>query len=394
MIKGALLPNTGTTVTTMIYLDNSATTRVCPEAVAAAEKYMTDAFFNPSGAYTAAVAVERDMNAARRRIAAAMGVPSDEVYFTSGGTEGNNMAVFGSLAHRRARGRVLLSGAEHPSVFDLSEELRRLGFEVITAPVDSTGACDLERLRALVTADTAFVSVMHVNNETGAINSIEAVNSIVKAAAPDAVFHADGVQGFLKAPQKLACDIYTASGHKLHAPKGTGAIYVSKRIRFSGGQIGGGQEHGIRSGTENVPGIMAFDAAVAAFSADRKRYLDSMMGCKLRLAERLTAIDGAVVNGPEPRHGAPHILNVSFMGVRGEVLLHALAEQGIMVSTGSACSSKKKGSRVLREMGLSPDRQESAIRFSLSRYNTLEEADAAAAAVESVVTRLRRYKRR
>lgn len=381
-------------VMTMIYLDNSATTRVCPEAAAAAQKYMTETFYNPSGAYTAAVGAEREMNAARRRIAGAMGVPEDEVYFTSGGTEGNNMAVFGALGRRNGRGRVLIGGAEHPSVFDTAEELRRMGYEVAVVPVDQTGAVDLDGLRSVLTPDTVFVSVMHVNNETGAVNDMAAVGSVVKSIAPNAVFHADGVQGFMKAPQRIAADIYTVSGHKLHAPKGIGAIYVSRRIRFAGGQIGGGQEHGLRSGTENVPGIMAFDAAVASYTAGQRQYLDHMMECKLRLAGKLSAIDGAVINGPAPEKGAPHILNMSFVGVRGEVMLHALAEQGIMVSTGSACSSKKKGSRVLRQMGISAERQESAVRFSLCRDNTLDEMDAAAEAVEAIAARLRRYRRR
>lgn len=380
----------------MIYLDNSATTRTLDAAAEAARQYMLQSFFNPASAYAPAVETERALEGARARLAGALRARPDEIVYTSGGTESNNMAIAGTLGARRYKGRLIVGAVEHPSVYEVVRAQAKQGYEVVEAPVTAAGAVDGDALAALLTPDTLLVSVMHVNNEVGAVNDLASLSRIVKAAAPEAVFHADGVQGFLKTPfEAKNCDLYTISGHKFHAPKGVGALYIKNGMRFAGGQSGGGQERGLRSGTLNTPGIMGMDAAIVDNLSHLEQYRAHMMALKLRLANNLLTIRDAVLNGPQPIEGAPHILNISFPGVRGEVLLHALEAKGIYVSTGSACSAHKKGgNRILGAMGVSGARQEGALRFSLCPHNTPEEMDAAAAAVAEQVAFLRRYKRR
>ncbi len=380
----------------MIYLDNSATTRTLDAAAEAARQYMLQSFFNPASAYAPAVETERALEGARARLAGALRARPDEIVYTSGGTESNNMAIAGTLGARRYKGRLIVGAVEHPSVYEVVRAQAKQGYEVVEAPVTAAGAVDGDALAALLTPDTLLVSVMHVNNEVGAVNDLASLSRIVKAAAPEAVFHADGVQGFLKTPfEAKNCDLYTISGHKFHAPKGVGALYIKNGMRFAGGQSGGGQERGLRSGTLNTPGIMGMDAAIVDYLSHLEQYRAHMMALKLRLANNLLTIRDAVLNGPQPIEGAPHILNISFPGVRGEVLLHALEAKGIYVSTGSACSAHKKGgNRILGAMGVSGARQEGALRFSLCPHNTPEEMDAAAAAVAEQVAFLRRYKRR
>lgn len=379
----------------MIYLDNSATTRTLDIAADKAAEYMKNGFFNPSAAYSAAVEVERAVNSARARLAAAIHAQSDEIIYTSGGTESNNAAIFGSLKARRGGGRIIVGATEHPSVYEAVMNLKGQ-YSINEARVDSTGAYDIRALMQSLNSDVAFVSVMQVNNETGAINDIPAIYKAVKQRCPMAIMHVDGVQGFMKVPfDARNCDLYSVSGHKIHAPKGVGALYVKRGTRFAGGQIGGGQERNMRSGTTNVPGIMGMDAAIAHYIENADNIRQRLMNMKLRLAKNLTSIEDAYINGPAPELGAPHILNVSFLGVRGEVLLHALEEKGIYVSTGSACSSHKKGkNRILNAMNVVGERQEGAIRFSLGLYNTEEEMDTAAEEIAAQLAFLRRFKRR
>ena len=354
----------------MIYLDNSATTRTMGVAAEAAKKYMTEEFFNPAAAYSPAVREERAVNGARRTIGSAINAGPDEIIFTSGGTESNNMAILGSLKAMRGRGRIIVGSTEHPSVYEVYKSLA-CQYDVVEAPVDNTGMIDLKRLESLITPDTRLVSVMQVNNEVGAVNDAEAIRRMLRRRAPEALLHVDGVQGFLKVPfDAKNCDLYSISGHKIHAPKGIGALYLRQGTKFAGGQIGGGQEKNLRSGTTNTPGIMGMEAAI-------RNYLDVLL------------------NGPAPEQGAPHILNASFMGVRGEVLLHALEEKEIYVSTGSACSAHKKGrNRILNAMGVIGDRQEGAIRFSFCPFNTIEEMDVVAEEISTIIAMLRRFKRR
>ena len=379
----------------MIYLDNSATTRTLDAAAEAAAKYMRQDFFNPSAAYSPAVEAERAVNAARSRLANMIHAAPEEIIYTSGGTESNNTAIFGALKARRGTGRIIVGATEHPSVYSAIMTLKG-PYNVTEARVDSTGTQDVNSLMSALSNDVAFVSIMHVNNETGAINDIPSIYKAVKQRAPGAIMHVDGVQGFLKVPfDARYCDMYSISGHKFHAPKGVGALYIKRGVRFAGGQIGGGQERNLRSGTTNTPGIMGMDAAIEYYQANLDEIRRKLMQMKLRLAKNLSFIRDAYINGPEPSLGAPHILNVSFLGVRGEVLLHALEEKGIYVSTGSACSAHKKGkNRILNAMGVVGDRQEGAIRFSICPFNTEDEMDITADVIEEQLALLRRFKRR
>lgn len=381
----------------MIYLDNSATTRTLDEAISVMDACMRDDFYNPAGAYAPAVASERRVNAARARLADAVGASADEVIYTSGGTESNNAAIFGTLKPVRGKRRILVSAVEHPSVYEVFQSLTRdPDTEVVVLPVDRDGAVRLDALADALTADTALVSIMHVNNETGAVNDIAGAYNLIRRTAPSACFHVDGVQAFCKVPfGRVPCDLYTISGHKFHAPKGVGALLVRQRVRFGGGQIGGGQEQGRRSGTTNTPAILGMDAALSAYRAHQAEWLANMRACKLRLFQNLITVPDAIVNGPAPELGAPHILNMSFPGVRGEVLLHALSDKGVLLSTGSACSAHKQGkNRILTAMGVTGARQDGALRFSLCPFNTIEEMDTASALLSEQVAFLRRYQRR
>lgn len=383
-------------VSNMIYLDNSATTRPLPAAADAVSRCFAEAYFNPSSAYGPAVAVERSVEEARARLAQALGAVPSELIYTSGGTESNNTAVFGTQLMRRQRGRLITTAVEHPSVFEVLRYMEKQGYEVTNIGVDETGTIRLDELEEALGGDTSLVSIMHINNETGAVNDIARAYALIKQRAPQALLHVDGVQAFCKVPfGKLPCDLYSISGHKFHGPKGVGALYVRGGTAFSGGLIGGGQERGLRSGTTNAPGILGMDAALCAYRRQQAEWIEQMRACKLRLAAHIEGIPDALFNGPQPALGAPHILNASFLGVRGEVLLHALEQKGVLVSTGSACSAHKKGkNRVLSAMGVEGQRQEGAIRFSFCPFNTPEEMDRAAEALFETVTFLRRYKRR
>lgn len=380
----------------MIYLDNSATTRTLESAAQAAFLCMREDFFNPSSAYAPAARLEKRVNEARARLAATLGCRAEEIVYTSGGTESNNMAILGALRAMRGRGRIITSASEHPSVYELFRLLEQRGYQAVYIGTDESGAASLAELAANLTPDTALVSLMHVNNETGAVTDIAAAASLIRSRAPQAVFHVDGVQAYGKLPFGCPpCDLYSVSGHKIHAPKGVGALYVRAGLRFAGGLVGGGQEQGRRSGTTNAPGILGLDAAVAAYAAHQQEWVAAMRACKTRLAERLLSLPDAYLNGPAPEDGAPHILNVSFPGVRGEVLLHALEQREIYVSTGSACSAHKKGNnRVLAAAGVRGARQEGALRLSLCPFNTLEEMDRAAEEIGRQAAFLRRYQRR
>lgn len=381
----------------MIYLDNSATTRVLPEAADAAFRAMTEQFYNPASAYPPAVETERAVEAARARLADAFGARPDEIVYTSGGTESNNMALFGALKSARGKRRVIVSAAEHPSVYEAARSLEGApDTEVVFLGCRADGTADLDALDAALTADAAFVSIMHVNNEVGAVNDLAAVAALLRKRAPAAVFHSDGVQAFCKLPfARPESALYSVSAHKFYAPKGVGALYVRAGTKFAGGQIGGGQERSLRSGTTNVPGVLALDAALSLCRERQAEWTANMRACKERLANALLAVPDAALNGPALQNGAPHILNVSFPGVRGEVLVNALAAKGVYVSTGSACSTHKKGkNRILAAMGITGERAEGALRFSLCPFNTPAEMDEAAGILAEQVAFLRRYQRR
>ncbi|MCH5278163.1 MAG: cysteine desulfurase [Christensenellaceae bacterium] len=378
----------------MIYFDNSATTAVSKEAAAVATRYMTDVFYNPAAAYSPSIAVEREVNAARARLASYMNADASELIFTSGGTESNNIALSGTLALRRDKCRVITTAVEHPSVYVPINALKEQGYDVVVVGVDSTGRVKMDELAAALTSAVGYVSIMHVNNETGAVNDIGGIYELVHKQAPEAVLHVDGVQAYMKMPA-VKCDLYSFSGHKLHAPKGVGGLYVRKGTKFKGGQMGGGQENNLRSGTTNVSSIMALDTAASIYRSNHDAYLANMRSVKERLYTNLMRIKDVRLNGPSLDEGAPYILNMSFLGVRGEVLLHSVMDKGLLVSTGSACAARNRGkNRILTAMGIVGDRQDGAIRFSFCPFNTVNEADTAAQILESSLSLLRKFRRR
>lgn len=381
----------------MIYLDNSATTRTLPEAAQAAQQAMTEDFYNPAAAYAFGARTQKRVNEARMVIARPLRARREEIIFTSGGTESNNAAIFGSLRGWRGRARVITTAVEHPSVFETVQSLRQSpDVDIVVLPVNEQGYPDLAALRDALTEDTALVSMMHVNNELGTVTDLSAAVRLVRRLAPRAVFHADGVQAYLKVDtDSLGVDLYSVSAHKFHAPKGVGALYKRAGVRFAGGQMGGGQENNLRSGTLNVPGILGMEKAVSLYEQNLGAWRQNMRACKRRLYDDLMTIPDVVLNGPSLDEAAPHILNLSFMGVRGEVLLHALEQFDVCVSTGSACAARKAGkNRILTAAGIIGPRQEGAIRFSLCPFNTLEEMDTAAQVVSEQVSFLRKYRRR
>lgn len=378
------------------YLDNSATTRPFDAAVDAMAAAMRDGYFNPSSLYRPAIDVENRLAQLRRDILRCLPGAAGEVYFTSGGTEANNLALLGTAALARGRRRFICSAVEHPSILEPMRRIAAMGHEVALAPVDARGVVRLDALAELLDGSVELVSCMHVNNEVGAIQPIDDIARLIAERAPQARLHVDGVQAFLREPFPGKCvDMYTLSAHKIHGPKGVGALYVKRGVRLQPRQIGGGQERELRSGTENTPGLIGMQAAIAAYTAlDGPRERLHML--KRRLCEGLSAAaPGCLVNGPELDAGAGHILNVSFPGVRGEVMLHALEGEGVLVSTGSACSSKKRHlSPVLVAMGLDPDRAEAAIRFSLSPLTSEAEVDWAIEAAGRCYAALKPFRRR
>ena len=381
----------------MIYLDNSATTRTLPECAAAAMQAMTEEYFNPAAAYAYGARTEKRVNEARSVVARPLHAKREEIIFTSGGTESNNAAVFGSLRPWHGPKRVITTAEEHPSVYEPIQSLQQSGeVDVVILPVNEQGYPDFAVLRESLTENTALVSMMHVNNELGTITDLAAASRLIRRDAPRAIFHADGVQAYLKVDtDRLGVDLYSVSAHKFHAPKGVGALYKRTGVRFAGGQMGGGQENNLRSGTLNVPGILGMEKAVSLYEQNLAAWRQSMRACKRRLYDNLMTIPDVVLNGPSLEEAAPHILNLSFLGVRGEVLLHALEQFDVCVSTGSACAARKAGkNRILTAAGIIGPRQEGAIRFSLCPFNTLEEMDKAAQVVSEQVKFLRKYRRR
>ena len=363
----------------MIYLDNAATTKPCKACLDAMNEALTEDFGNPSSLYNIGLDAEKIVKHAREVIARSIGADPSEIFFTSCGSESDNTAIFGAWNSRKKQGRrIITTSVEHPAVLRCFEKLQQEGADVKYIPVHSDGNLDMDAFRSFLSEDTILVSVMHVNNETGAIFPVEEISEELKKY-PNILFHSDCVQSYGKIKidvKKMGVDMISLSGHKVHAAKGIGALYIRSGLHFPPYIYGGGQESGFRSGTENVPGIAGFGAAV-----ENMRMLEP--GVKNYLKKRLIEeIDELRINSPE--NGASSVLNVSFLGCRGEVLLHMLEQEGIYVSTGSACSSHKKGSHVLTAQGLSADEIEGAVRFSFSCDNTAEE-------MEEVVLKLKQY---
>ena len=359
-----------------IYLDNSATTKPYQEVVDKMVLALTTQYGNPSSIHKKGIEVEREIKEIRRNIARSLGAKENEIYFTSGGTECNN-TIIRSVArlNKKTKNHIISTVIEHPSVLDTLKDLESEGFEVTYLPVDKDGKISIEDLKNAIKKETILLSIMHVNNEIGTIQPIEEIGKYLKSLDEKIYLHVDAVQSYAKIkfrPSRYNIDFMSVSGHKLHGPKGIGFMYVKENNRIKPLLTGGGQEIGIRSGTENVPGIYGIGEAVRILNQDLEGTIDKIRGLRDLLKEEILAnIDNVKINSPED--GVCHVLNVSFRGVRGEVLLHYLEQKEIYVSTGSACSSKKKGSHVLNAIGLTPDEIEGAIRFSLSDLNTKEE---------------------
>ena len=382
----------------MIYLDNSATTRQYPEVTREMLRYMDEFYGNPSSLYQLGVDSEKAVKKARTALQKAIGMEDSRVYFTSGGTEADNMAIFGAARALKRRGRrIVTTAVEHPAVLECCKELEKQGFEVIYVGVDRNCRLDIDALRSAVNDETILVSMMHVNNEAGTIMPVNEVKQIMKEKGSPGIFHCDAVQSFGKLQLCSDADVISVSGHKIHGPKGTGAICIREGVNIPAFICGGGQESGKRSGTENVPAIAGFGLAAEMSEHGRRENSASMAQMRQRLISQLTAsLDDIVINSPETAgenagECCSSLLNISFLGTRGEVLLHTLEQDGIYVSTGSACSSNKKGqSHVLKAMGLKDKEIEGTLRFSFGRMNSIEEIDIAADKVAAAVKRFRR----
>ena len=376
-----------------IYLDNSATTRVCEKSAEKVLELMTQCYGNPSSLHKKGLEAQREVAHARQAVAVSLGAQPREIIFTSGGTEANNLAVLGGAAAGRRRGkRIVTTAIEHPSVLEPMRQLEKEGFEVVFLTPDADGRVPEEAVLKAVTGDTILISVMAVNNELGSIQPIEVLKKAVKRAGAPALVHVDGVQAYGKLPlrpEKLGIDLLTVSGHKIHGPKGVGALYVSKNARILPRTFGGGQERELRPGTEAAPLIAGLGAAAEELPDWRQAY-SRMEKLRDYTPQKLSGLEGVEVNSPV--EGLPYLLNFSALGIRSETMLHFLAQRGIYVSSGSACA-KGKQSHVLKAAGLPDSRISSAIRVSFSRENTERDADALAEGVREGLACLARARR-
>ena len=383
----------------MIYFDNAATTRAADEVAERVRYMLLENFGNPSAQSMMGVRAENELNDARKIMAKAINALPEEIYFTSGGTEDDNWAIFGTAeGYKRSGKHMITTSIEHPAVSEPMERLRQKGWEVTVLDVDKNGYIDLDVLRDSIREDTVLVSIILVNNEVGTIQDVAAVGKLIKEKNPNTLFHVDAVQAFGKYPidvRKMGIDMLSMSGHKIHGPKGVGFFYMKKGLKVRPIIYGGGQERGQRSATENTPGIVGLAKAVELAMENMDASHEKVMEVKRTLAEGiLRDIPKTHINGPSIEDASPYVLNVSFNGLRSEVLLHALEEKEVYVSAGSACSSKKKGgSHVLRSLGLSEERIEGAIRFSFCRYNTVDEAAACLEILKEKTAFLRKYMR-
>ncbi|NLY48998.1 MAG: cysteine desulfurase [Clostridiales bacterium] len=391
------------------YLDNSATTKISDGARDVMVKVMNEDYGNPSSLHIMGVNAERHMKEAARVIADCMKVNPKEIVFTSGGTEANNMAIIGTaLTYHRLGKHLITTRIEHPSVYQPMLFLEEQGFKIDFMPVDGEGRIIKEKLYEAIRDDTLLLSIMYVNNEIGSVQDIEEIAAKIKSIKNDIILHVDAVQAFGKYkiyPKKMGIDLLSVSGHKIHGPKGAGALYVSDKIRLKPIIFGGGQQGGLRSGTENVPAIAGFGYAAVEAYTDFEQKTGKMYELKQYFINEAMKLDGIRVNGLPASSGeyteeqikktAPHIISISFSGVRSEVLLHALEERGIYVSTGSACSSRHpRPSVTLESIGVPSDLIESTIRFSMSDRTTREELDYTLEQVRELLPKLRRFVRR
>ncbi len=383
----------------LAYLDNSATTRCSERAKDLMVQILMQDFGNPSSLHGMGVTAEEYIKEAKSNIAKTLKAEEKEILFTSGGTESNNMALIGTaLANRRAGNHIITTEIEHASIAAPLEFLKEQGFRITKLSVDKNGHISLEELRDAVGEDTILVSIMMVNNEIGAVEPVAEAAKIIKEKNPNTIFHVDAIQAYGKYriyPKKLGIDLLSVSGHKIHAPKGIGFLYIRDKVKIKPIIYGGGQQKGMRSGTENVPGVAALGEAATEIYENFDEKIERMYALKEHFVEEVTKMEGVTVNGCTGRDSAPQIVSVSVDGVRSEVMLHTLEEKQIYVSAGSACSSNKPSvSSTLKSIGLPKELLDSTIRFSFCVNTTMEEIDYAIAAMQEAVPRLRRYRRK
>ncbi|RKD32727.1 cysteine desulfurase family protein [Thermohalobacter berrensis] len=364
-----------------VYLDNGATTRPRDEVIEEMNIMLKEIYGNPSSLHRMGLEAEKKVEKSREIISNFLSVRPDEIFFTSGGTESNNIAIQGIVNRYSRRGKhIITTKIEHSSVLNIFKYYEEKGFKVTYLDVDEKGLVDLEQLEESINNDTILISIMLVNNELGTVQPIEDIKKIINRKNKDVKLHVDGIQAFGKIKfnlKQLGIDTFSFSGHKIHGPKGIGGLYIKKDLKLSPIIFGGNQERGIRSGTENVPGIVGLGKAVELINKNFDEEIKKILNLKKHFIDKIKKnIDNIKINSFIDEHSAPHIVNISFVGVRGEVLLHYLEEDGIYVSTGSACSSKNKGkSHVLQAIGLKHDEIDGTVRFSFAYSNNVEEID-------------------
>ena len=380
------------------YFDNSATTRVFDSVKDVVVKVMTEDYGNAAAKHLKGVEAENYIKEARSIIAKTLKVQDKEILFTSGGSESNNMALIGTAqAYKRAGNHIISSNIEHASVYRPLEYLEEQGFEVTYLPVDHQGHIDLKELEGALRPETILVSIMYVNNEIGSVEPIEEISKVIKKKNPDTLLHVDAIQAYGKLeiyPKRQGIDLMSVSGHKLHGPKGVGFLYIGEGVKIKPLIYGGGQQKGLRSGTENVPGVAGLGEAVKEVFTNHQEKLDNLYGLKDYFMTRIQELDGVWLNSQPGQESAPQIVSVSFEGIRSEVLLHALEEKGIYVSSGSACSINHPGvSGALKGIGVKKELLDGTLRFSFGLFNTREEIDYAMEALKEMLPILRSYKR-
>lgn len=381
------------------YLDNSATTRCSKAAADKMVLLLTEDFGNPSSLHMKGVIAEKYINEAKKKIARTLKCQEKEIVFTSGGTESNNLAIIGSaMANQRAGKHIITTQVEHASVANTMKFLEDNGFEITYLGVDHDGRISLEELKAAMRPDTILVSIMQVNNEIGAVMPVEEAGKLIKEINPSTLFHVDAIQSYGKlhiSPKNMNCDLLSVSGHKIHGPKGSGFLYIKDKTKIKPIIYGGGQQKGMRSGTENVPAIAGLGVAAEEIYTDLDTKIEAMYELKSHFINEVTRIDGVTVNGLTDKTSAPHIVSVSVQGVRAEVILHTLEDKNIYVSAGSACSSNKPAvSATLKAIGLPKELLDSTVRFSFCVDTTIEEIDYAVKVMQDVVPKLQKYTRR
>lgn len=384
------------------YLDNSATTRCSDRACQLMVDLLTKDYGNPSSLHMKGIEAERFVETAKKKIAKTLRVSEKEIIFTSGGTESNNLAIIGAaMANRRAGNHIITTSIEHASVENPMEFLKEQGFEITYLSVDENGIISLEELEEAVTEQTILVSMMQVNNESGAIEPVAEAAELIKKKNPATLIHVDAIQSYGKMyiyPKKLGIDMLSVSGHKIHGPKGSGFLWVKEKTKLKPLILGGGQQKGMRSGTENVPAIAGLGEAAEEIYENLDEKRAHLYGLKQRFIDGIEKLEGTHVNGKTGEDSAPHIVSVSFEGIRSEVLLHSLEDRGIYVSSGSACSSnnhagKQKGSKTLRNIHLKENLLDSTLRFSFSVHTTEEEIDYALEVLGELLPVLKKYTR-